>query len=84
MAMQQGPDNLSPREYETMNYEKEMFDRQAAYHLELTKYEAKWTSLLKLPVTIIRLPIYVVFAVAYCICVAKGKEPSENFWKLMR
>lgn len=82
--MQQGGEQLTPREYETMAYEKEMFEKQAAYQLELAKYEAKWSSWLKLPITIIKLPVYCLFAFGYIIAVAKGKEPSENFWKFIK
>lgn len=84
MAMQSGGETLTPREYELQQYEKEMFEKQAAFQLEIAKLEAKWASWFKIPVTIIKLPVYCLFAIGFIIAIAKGKEPSENFWKFMR
>lgn len=56
-------------------------DNQAK--IELKRLEAKWSSWLRLPSLIIRLPLYVILGIAYCISVAKKYEPSKRFWDLL-
>lgn len=82
---------LTAREREQMNHEKEMFTMQAvhvkqlkAMELEIARSEAKWTNILRLPLTLIRVPLLIVFGIAYCIAMVRDKEPSEDFWRLMR
>lgn len=84
MPMQELPASLSPREAETMAYEERMFDKQAAFQLRQLEIESKWASWFKIPLTIIKLPVYVLFSIAYIVSVARGKELSENFWRFMR
>lgn len=82
-------DQLTDRERQEMEFQQQMFDRQAehtqkvkAMELEVAKIEAKWSSLLKLPTTIVKLPLYIVLGVAICIALARKHEPSEAFWRL--
>lgn len=75
---------LTPKEFEQMQYEERMFDKQAAFQLEMAKYETKWASLFKIPITIIFLPVFCLMAIGYIISSARKHEPSENFWKFMR
>jgi hypothetical protein len=84
-------EELTAAERERMHHDKDMFQLQAvhtqkvrAMELEVAKIDAKWSSLLKLPAMIIRLPLYVVLGVAYCIAAARKHEPSEEFWRLLR
>ena len=46
--------------------------------------EGKWASWLKIPATIVKLPVYIILAVAYCIAVARKTEVSEDFWRLLK
>jgi len=84
-------EELTPREREQMDHEREMFGLQAEHtkivksmELEVAKIEARWSVLLKLPLTIVKLPLYVIMGIAYCIAVARKVEPSEHFWHLLR
>lgn len=84
-------DKLTPREYEMHNQRKEMFELEAQHQvvmqqldIEVRKIEARWTSLLRLPVIIITLPVRFVMAIAYVVAVAKKFELGENFWNYMR
>jgi hypothetical protein len=52
--------------------------------LELARIEARWLSWLRIPITVVKLPVYLMFAIAYCIAVARKHEPSEEFWRLLR
>lgn len=81
---------LTPKETQQMEYEERIFDKQTEYNLEakrmeleIAKIEAKWSSWLSLPKTIIKLPVYILFAIGYIIAVSLKKEPSENFWKFI-
>lgn len=81
---------LTPKETQQMEYEERIFDKQTEYNLEakrmeleIAKIEAQWSSWLSLPKTIIKLPVYILFAIAYIITVSLKKEPSESFWKFI-
>lgn len=84
MAFQELPASLTPREAEQMAYEKEMFEKQAAFQLRQLELEAKWTSWLRIPVTIIKLPVYCLMAIGFIVGVAVKKDMPDDFWKLMR
>jgi len=84
-------DKLTPREYEQHNQRKEMFEMEAQHQImmqqldiEVRKIEARWTSLLRLPVIIITLPVRFVVAIAYVVAVARKFELGDNFWTYMR
>jgi hypothetical protein len=48
--------------------------------IELKKLEAKWSSMLRLPSLILRLPILVLLGFGYIIYALRGVEPSKDFW----
>lgn len=92
MAIRQptGPE-LTPREREELNWEKEATKLQVAYaekvkemDLEVRKLEAKWSSLFRLPMSIIWLPIRFVMAFAIPISVITKKELPDKFWEFMK
>lgn len=79
---------LSPQE---MAYEREMFDKQTAFQLEVkklelevAKIEAKWASWLKLPSQIIKLPLYILLGIAYIVSMITKKEVPKEFWNLLK
>lgn len=85
------PNSFSPRELETMRYEAERADKEMAYgmdmkkmDIEVQKLETKFSSLLRIPIIIIKLPLLLLLGVAYITHSIKGTEPSENFWKLLK
>lgn len=63
---------------------RESQERIRYAELELARLEARWLSWLRIPVTIVKLPVYIVFGVAYCIAVARKHEPSDKFWQFLR
>jgi len=90
MVMQSAGDQLTPREYEQYNQQKEMWELQRAHavemkqlEIEVMKLEAKWRAWLKLPVVIITLPIRFLFGIAYIVAVARKTELGDNFWTYM-
>lgn len=56
-------------------------DNQA--RIELKKLEAKWGSWLRLPSLIVRIPLFILLGMAYCIATAKKYEPPKKFWQLL-
>lgn len=89
--LQQAPDKLTPREAEMMRYDKEQAEAQMAYGLkmkeldiEAQKLDIKLVNLFRIPIIIIKLPIYIILAIAYVVHVITGKEPSDNFWSLLK
>lgn len=91
MTLVSPKEQLTPREYAEQEHEKTMFDKQADYNieikkleLEVTKLEAKFSSWLKIPITIVKLPLFIILGIAFCIAVARDKELSENFWNYLK
>lgn len=87
----QSREQLTGREREQMQHDKAMFDKHAehtqkvrAMELEVAKIEARWSSLFKVPLAIVKLPLYVVLGVAYCIAAARKHSPPEEFWRLLK
>ena len=83
-------DTITPREQFEMQYNREILELQMAHakemkelEIEVAKLEARFSSWLRLPVLIIKLPVLLVFAVGYCIDRIKGNEPSPDFWRLI-
>lgn len=82
---------LTPRESQLMQYEREQTERSMQHEvelkkldIELAKQELKWNQIFRIPILIVKLPIHAVCALGLCIAYARGIEPSENFWKLLR
>jgi hypothetical protein len=87
----QTSEQLTPREYETMNYEKEMYELQAAHAVKIkeldiqaAKLEAKISSWFRLPVTIVKLPLFLLMVVPLTAYAVKGKKVPAEYWTLLR
>jgi hypothetical protein len=52
--------------------------------VELKRLEAKWTSLLRLPSIVLRLPVLVIVAFGYVIDCIRSNDPSKDFWNLLK
>lgn len=83
-----GPEQLTEREREMNEHEALMLDKQIehvqktkALELEMAKLEVRWTSWLK---TIIKLPVYILFGIAFCISMITKKEMPEDFWRFLK
>lgn len=84
-------DELTAREREEFEQEKELATLQAEYQLkykaidfELKKLEARWTSWLRLPALIILLPVKFIMAFAIPISVITKKDLPEAYWQFMK
>lgn len=81
---------LTQREIDEFNQEKEVAQLQADYglrvqelQLEVSKLEAKWTSLYRLPFAILMLPVRFMMSIALIISVAVKKELPQQFWDII-
>lgn len=84
-------ETLTPREYEEFNQRKEFFEMQAQHELavkekelEVMRLEAKWSSWMKIPLTIVKLPVLLFFGIAFCIAVARKYELPEAYWRFIK
>lgn len=91
MSLTNSRDEMTAREREEFAQEKEAAAIQAEYNLkikemeiEVARMEARWSSWLKLPLMIIKLPVFIVFGIAYCIAMAVKHDPPESFWKFLK
>lgn len=55
-----------------------------AMDYEISKIEAKWTIVFKLPLAIVTLPVKVLMAVGYIVAMARKQEPSDKFWEYLK
>lgn len=52
--------------------------------LEVMKQDQRWGSLLKIPITIIMLPVYFVLGLGFIAAMITKTEPGESFWSIIR
>lgn len=71
---------LTPRETMMMDYDKEILQINIAHAEKMKQYELKWSNILRIPVIIVKMPLYLILGVAYCIACARKLEPSKSFW----
>lgn len=51
--------------------------------IKLKELEAKWATWLKIPITIIKLPLYILLGLAYICSMFTRKEMPKRFWDLL-
>jgi hypothetical protein len=90
MAYLQPSAQLTPKEAEQMQFEERMFDKQTEFQLKakeleiiLAKHEAKLNSWFRIPIYILKLPILVLFGLAYIAHVIVKKDPPKEFWEFI-
>jgi len=78
---------LTPREFQQMEYEERLWDKQAKFNLEVKKLElevakidTRWGAIFKIPTLIIKLPVYILLALGFIIYTVTKKEPPDKFW----
>lgn len=84
-------DTITPREYEVWNHEKEMTEKAYEFQLqvkrldiEAAKLEAKITSWFKIPVTLIKLPLYILLVIPLSIYAARKEQVPPEYWRLLK
>lgn len=74
---------LQLRQQDRIRFERHQ-NRMALIESDIRRYEASWTNILRLPVTLVKLPVYILFGVAYCISILTKQELPQNFWDFMK
>ena len=89
--MRMTTEELTPREWAQYNNEKEMLELQMTHakdmkrlELEIDILEAKWASWLRIPLTIITLPVRILFVIPICIYAVTKQEIPQEVWKFLR
>jgi hypothetical protein len=70
--------------HEAAKLARESNERIKQAELELARLEARWLSWLRIPITIIRVPLYLILGIGLCISLARKHEPPKDFWALLR
>jgi hypothetical protein len=52
--------------------------------IELKRLEAKWSSWLRLPALIIKLPVLVLLGLSYICAVLRKSEIPKDFWNIIK
>ena len=83
-------EQITPREYDTWQHEKEMTEKAYEFQLrikeldiEAAKLEAKVTSWFKLPLTLLKLPLYLLLVIPLSIYAARKQDVPPDLWKLL-
>lgn len=60
-------------------------EKMKELELEIRKLDVQWGSWLRIPVLIVKLPVLILFSVAYIVSVATGHEINSNeFWRFIK
>lgn len=74
---------LKLRQQDRIRYERHT-QRMAILESDIRRHEASWTNIMRLPVTVVKLPVYIIFALAYCIGTITKQEFPADYWKNMK
>lgn len=84
-------DTLTPRELEDMNFQREMTGKAQIHaenikklDIEASKIEARITAWFKIPLTIIKLPLYLLFVIPLTVYAVRGKEVPPQYWTFLK
>lgn len=84
-------DDVSPREWAMWNHDKEMLELQMAHakqmkelEVESNRINSKWTTIFRLPLALIILPVKVLVVVPLAVYAIRGIEPPESLVSFMR
>lgn len=91
MTFQISQDNITPAEStrhswddEERRLEREHDITTRKLELEVLKQQNRWDTLLRIPITIVKLPVYLVLGVGIATALARGKELPERIWEQLR
>lgn len=83
-------DELTPREWAEFNNEKEILKMQMDHartlkelEIEVQKLEARWSSWLKLPLALIKLPVRLLLIIPLSIYAGRKQEVPQELWNLL-
>lgn len=84
-------ETLTPREYEEMAFQREMTEKAQIHAIQIkeldneaAKLEAKITSWFKLPLTLLKLPLYLLLVIPLSIYAARKQEVPAEYWRILK
>lgn len=84
-------EDVSPREWSTWNHDKEMLELQMAHakqmkelEVESNRINSKWTTIFRLPLALIILPVKLVIVSVLVVYAIRGIEPPESITSFLR
>lgn len=77
-------EELSPREREEMDFQKEENEKNRQYNLEVARLENRWTQLFRLPLALLALPVKLVLAFALIAYVVKRENVPDSYWRALK
>lgn len=85
------PSELTSREWAEYANQKEMWQLSADHakemkllDIEMQKLESKWSTWLKIPVTIITLPVRILMIIPLSIYAATKQEVPDSYWRYLK
>lgn len=91
MLNQRMGDTVTPREQMIWAHEKDMTELHQRHaleikklELELTRAEAKWSALLRLPKFFLLLPVLIILSFGAVVSAFRKSDFSAKFWELLR
>jgi len=85
------PETMTDYDREEFEQQRTVIEMQTAHtqrikelELQVQILESKWSIWLKVPVTIVKLPLLILFGIAYICSMFTKKAHSEEFWKVLK
>ena len=50
---------------------------------DVRETEVRWTQIFRIPLTLIKLPVYCILAIGYIVNSIRNHEPPQDFWRLL-
>lgn len=63
--------------------ELEVLREQNSAEIQLKTLELKWATWLRIPILILKLPLYLILGIAYIVSMVTKKEMPKRFWDLL-
>lgn len=83
-------DTITVAETTRHSWEEEESRQMRAHDLKVRELELSYLkqdqnigTLLRIPLTIIKLPLYCILAVGFCIAMIQKHNPEQSFWDLL-
>lgn len=84
-------EDVSPREWATWNKDKELLEMQMEHakqmkelEVESNRINSKWTTIFRLPLALIILPVKLVIVSVLVVYAIRGIEPPESITSFLR
>lgn len=84
-------DEVTPRDRQEHEWQVEILDKQLDHQRqmqeltnELAEIETRITAWFRVPILLVKLPVFLIMAIAYCIMAIRGDEADDKFWEYLK